>query len=351
VFYFEVILKTRLLVSTTLLLMGHSAVAANLDDALQTFEDNPGYSSPLATYMGTLQNSGWVRSARINRGFGFGMGIDFNLAYLSGNDTEYSWNRKTNCEKVKADNPSVSGSCEDSQTYLLPTIFGGSTEQRLLDYEVENSRIVENTDELANEGIVSEDGVLGLPNWLFLPTAYLNFQLEHTEAKIRTMYLPISLAGHEFSYGLFALGFQHDISHYHDNKMPVDLSVVANWSMWGISYTNEEYSGVLELDGLVQNYGIVVGKKWGMLELTGEAGWEFSSFDATGEMTHESDEREKDVSAGVTVEGLNGFRAAINLTVHFGSYQLFAGQSLGAQRGNTFNFINYNKESSPDKEK
>lgn len=328
--------------------------AGKLDDALRSFEDNPGYSSPVATYMGTIQNTGLVHSAQVAKGFTWGMGLDFNLAFLSQDDVNYTWNRTTNCQTIlnqKAEYESlgytVGGSCDLKEKKTLPTIFGGSTQERLTQYgfsqvgnAADSTFVIEGDPSVnVNEGLFSDSDYEFLTRMMIMPLAYVQFGYEHTQAKIRGMYFGLSVGDNSFSTLFTGLSLQHDVGHYFTKPLPVDLSILSSWSTWGVNFESEDYTGSLSLDGLVHQYSIVVGKKWGVIELTSEIGYEISSFEASGEMVKKDDG--ETITPQVTVDGNNGFKVALNLSFDFGGYRLHTAQSLGAQRGNTINFINY----------
>ncbi len=323
-----------------------SSFAANINDALKTFEDNPGYSSPLATYMGTLHNSSWISTTKIDKKIGFTFGIDLNTAFLSQGDTEYQYRFKTNCSELRQTSSSTTGYCpdyEDKRT--LPTIFGGSSDEVFTKYTIDPTS---NTfqpfgQDNANEGLLDAT-YLGLPQWIAMPYLYGTYSQEYTEIKLKGLYLPIEVSNHNISLSIFGIGINHDIAHYAGYKWPINVSVYANMTLWGLDYINKKNTGTLELNGLTYSYGTAVSKQWGSLEVIGLLGMESSSFDSSGEILVNGDPADK-IEPRVSVEGLNNFKAAVNLTLHFGSYQLFNSNTFGAQRSHNLNFMNYRYQS------
>lgn len=350
---FKNINKNFTVIFFAFLAIGH-AFAGKLDDALKSFEDNPGYSSPIATYMGTLQNTGWVHSAKVSKGFSIGYGLDFQIAFLAQGDVTYDWNRQTNCQTIKdqyADQSSYTlvGECDNTETRNVPTIFGGSSNTLMTQYQVtgidaNTGRIEADPSINVSDGLFANSSVEFLNQLLFLPLAYINMGYEHTQAKFRFLYLPLpEIDGHKVSMGFYGLGIQHDVNRFlKDFDLPVDFSVLGTWSFWNLGYKPKDWEGELTLNGLAHQYSVVVGKTWGLFELTSEIGYELSSFDAGGSLTKtDSEGQVETISPNSTITGRNGFKVAINATLNFGSYKLFGAQSIGAQRGNTINFINY----------
>lgn len=332
-----------------------SAWSGNLDDALRSFENNPGYSSPLATFLGTLTQTGFFQTAGIGQEFHWGMGIDLNLAYLSQDDVNYNWNRTTNCSELKKNLQSsdltLVGDCTNTERMRVPTLFGGSTNRLMTQYEPRS--VNENTVQIIGDKSINvNDGLFDDPiSLLGLPLPYVRFEYEYTQVILRFLPLPLpKIKQHDLGFATYGLGMQHDMGHYLSHNLDFNLSLASSLTMWNLKYQTDEWIGELNLEGHTQQYLLLLGKSWGNFELNSEWGWEQSFFEASGSLTEASPDdlsNPEKIVPRVEVRGRNGFKMSINLLMNFGSYRIFGAQSVGAQRGNTINFMNFQTNGAP----
>jgi hypothetical protein len=306
-----------------------------LGNTLKAFEDKPGYVQPIATILGTVNNSGWHQSAGVGKEMGWSFSIPINLAYIHENDWHYT--RKHNECGV----PSECGS--DITELELPTIFGPNTNQTLRTYYPGLSGGVTETFEDV------EDGDVNVRKWSTIPMVHFqgSFMYNYTEFKLRLLPVP---AG-PFNFFILGFGIQHDIRSFMEGAlggpMPLDVSFTTNLSWWNLSYaTPDPYEGDLELNGLNTFTGFVLGKRAGAFEFFTEIGWETANLNAAGNITNtDPDDGESTlIQPDISVDGRNGFKISANVAVHLGTYSASLGQHYASQYGSTINVLSYRKE-------
>jgi hypothetical protein len=313
--------------------------AASLDEVVKAFEKNDGYVRPFATLFGSMTNSGWYQSAGVPRGFSFYLGIPINFSQIGDEDRKYdgTWTDQ-GCVAYHQDQPSGTTACPEKVPYTAPTLFGkgkGPTMQTHV-YNPNSHAFTTSIDVPMNDGNEFMSGF----NWLPFGEPQLGLSYFHTEAKIRYIALPLDIV----SMSLPAFGLQHDFIWAMPNS-PVHVSLAANWSFLSAEWTpGDNIDGTLKLDGSSAFYGVLAGWTWkNWLEIFTEIGWETASLKSGGNLViHDEEKVEPDqiVKPGLTLDGRNGFRMALNVAFHLG-YDAVLGQNIGAELGNQVGILAY----------
>lgn len=312
---------------------------AQFADAIKAFEDNADYVAPMATLFGSLTNSGWYQSAGVGGLFGFYLGLPISLAGISDDDRSYqgTWTDQ-GCVLFHedGDNPAASGpDCPERVSFTAPTLFGRMAAPDNLETLYDpNTNTISGALEHPNH-----DGIPRLAdfNWLPFVMPQLGMNFLHTELKLRYFILPLG----DFSFQAFGIGLQHDLDSFLP-PLPVSVSVAGNFTRMSAEIKpGDGVDGTLELSGISHFVGLLVGYDLlGMLEVFVEAGWEGATLETGGSLTITDVTPNEEVRPALKVEGRNGFRAALNLSFHFG-YQAVVGQNVGANLGNHFNLLGY----------
>jgi hypothetical protein len=323
----------------TALLASAPARAASLDDVVKAFEKSDGYVQPLATLFGSMTNSGWYQSATVARGFGFYVGIPINFTQISDDDREYEGSiPDLGCILYHQDQPGGSTPCPESVGFTAPTLFGKGKGPRVRthNYNPNSDTFTAETSNLISDG----NPDMASFNWMPFAEPQISFSYFHTELKLRYIALPLDI----FSVSLPGFALQHDFAWAMPNS-PVHASLAANWSFLSAEWTpGDNIDGTLTLDGSSAFYGAVVGWTWkNWLEVFTEIGYETSSLKSGGKLTiNDKDgvDAPQTINPGLTLDGRNGFRMALNVAFHLG-YDAVIGQNVGAELGNQVGILAY----------
>ena len=327
---------------TFLLGLPGQARAGKYDDVVKAFQDNARYVEPVATLFGSLTNSGWYQSAGVSSLFGFYLGLPISLVNIADADRTYSATFSDDgCRLYHADqdNPGAGGSdCPVEVSYKAPTLFGRNSASPNMQtvYNPNSNQIVDTLEFPVSDGLWD----VAKYNWFPFLMPQLSANFFHTEVKLRYFILPLG----DISFQTFGIGLQHDLSSFLP-PLPVSISLAGNLSTLGFEWSpGDDIDGTLELGGLSQFYGLLVGYNFlGMMEVFAEAGWEMASIESGGTLViHDPDGNDPDetVKPALDVDGRNGFRAALNFAFHFG-YQAVVGQNLGANVGNQISLAGF----------
>lgn len=342
-----------------MVLMLSLTAQADLAETIRGFERYPGYVQPVPTLMGTVLNSGWNETVRINKGFGWSFGVPVMIAYIGEEDHFYDQSMPTGCAEIRERGLPCPNS--DDSTYRVPTLWGPPTSQRYV-----KRRYVESS---TGQGSYSDWQIVAKAasgqepmntDLLTVPMPMLktSFTYMYTELKLRYMGIPVGITvgsgGDEQTIGpvnFFGFGLQHDIRSILKKKsidIPVDVALTANYSFWGFEYTppKGDWTGSLELDGITTFHGLLVGKRWGKMELFAEMGYETSSMQTGGNLVDlTAEDGPESITPNLDVDGRNGLKFALFFTARLGSWAPVLSQGIGAQWGTTVNLINFRKES------
>ena len=314
-----------------------AASAANVNDVVKAFEDNKDYVQPIATLFGSATNYGWNQSSAVPKGFSFYLGIPVTLTAIAEDDrsSEGTWT-DGGCKSYHTNNPTGTQSCSETRKYKAPTLFGRD-KGPVLDSSAYNpvSNSITGTFRIPlNDGNADAASF----NWLPFFEPQLGFSFYHTELKLRYLGLPLEA----FSFSMPAVGIQHDLASFLP-PLPVNLSVAANWTWLNGEWTpGGDIDGSLTLDGTSSFYGILAGYTYAnWLEVFLETGWETASVKTGGNLVIKDEgQPDETVRPDMTLDGRNGFRAGLNIAIHFG-YDAVLGQSFGANLGNQVSILAY----------
>lgn len=319
-----------------------SFAGADIAGTMRGFEDRPGYVQPIATLFGTLQNAGWVTSARVGNSFGWSFALGIPVAYIGTEDHTYDYTYNTGCAELRA----AGRACDPS--YDTHTVKGASTiwgpDMPAVSYQRwvadPSNGIVQ-----VNQGSIpgGNADVRELTTVPFL-TPRIGFSAKHFRGVLGGMFLPkISVLG---GFSQWGLGAQYDYTSFLSPavaSMGFNFGVAGNLSSWSLSYApQKDVTGTLTLDGFVTQIGLVGGYRFGEAEVFMEMGYESSSFSSSGDMVEIS--TQDPITPKVDVDGRNGFRMSLNVAMHLGTWQPVVGQNFGAQWGTTANIIQFGKE-------
>lgn len=262
------------------------------------------YARPVATYFGTMFNSGWARTVAIDRPFQWNVGMSAPFAIRMAEDKTFEVNGVT-----------------------LPTLVGESRE-------------------VTSPG-APINPIHGSASFLFgllIPTLEGGINWYYTALDFRLMYLPtFSVSNDDYSVAWFGFGLRHDLGHYIAKPIPIDIALGWHATWWGLDYTaRKTWFGDHSIDGFAQTASLLIGKRWKKYELFGEIGWESSQIEASGAVEKRYAD---DLTVAITrfptegkVEGRNGFKIGVGLSLHFGSTSGL-GVQYGSQVGGWFRFF------------
>lgn len=345
----------KALTLSALLLSSPLFAAGEVGNVLRAFEDKPGYVKPLATVFGTLMNTGWVNSARVGYGTGWGFGLPIMVAYVGTEDHTYDYTYSTGCADLRA-RGQVGSDCPASNDEITikdaPTIWGPNSNAQTYQYlptiqQVGDSDPSDNYQKFSSGTIDGGESTLRKITTLPFLAPQFSFSSHNFRGTLRGMLLPIS----PISFYSFGLGLQYDPTRF---LPPVvaekgfNTSVAFSVSKWHVGYTpGDDFDGTLNIDGLTTFTALVAGWRYDIMEVFTEIGYETSSFASGGNLTDNGPdvaEADRKISPKVDVDGRNGFRMSLNFAIHLGSWQPVVGQSYGAQFGTAANVIQFGKE-------
>lgn len=321
----------------------------SLQRTLKAFEDKPGYVQPLATWFGTFTNQDWFQSARVGDGFGWDFSLPIGIGFLDSDDHTYTSTFDSNCDKLRAQGYNLpADKCPSS--YTVPTIVGPATNVHYYRYDIDPT-------DASGQGVVLTDGGyaddgdenLRKISTLGMTWAQLGFSYRHARVAMRFMALPeISELS---TYRHLGFGLQYSLGHFFAHKLPpahpVDVSLATTYNFIKVGYSPKDYTGELVMDIFTQWHALVVGTRFGQhVELFTELGYETSNIESSGHLVPKV-EGNDEISPRVSVDGRNGFKASINIALHFGNYQPVLGISRGAQTGVNAGILNFGKEGTP----
>lgn len=318
----------------------------SLQRTLKAFEDKPGYVQPLATWFGTFTNTGWVRSARVNSGFGWGFAIPVSVGYINEDDHTYTNHFATGCAELS--DKGIACPTGDTRDYEVPTILGPKTNVEYTSYK---QNPLDSTSYVTFSGGFADDGDETLRDITTLGLVWpqLSLSYQHTQLTVRAMGLPS--IGEFAGYSHLGFALQYSLGHLWAHRLPsnhpVDVSLLTSYNFISLGYSPSDYTGELSLDFTTMWHALVIGTRLGdRFEIFSELGYETSNLKSSGELIAK-DEGEDDISPRVEIDGRNGFKASLNLAFHFDTYHPLGSMSYGAQAGNTLNILNFGKEGTP----
>ncbi len=318
--------------------------AADIAGTMRGFEDRPGYVQPIATLFGTLQNSGWVSSARVGKSFGWTFSLGVPVAYIGTADHAYDYTYNTGCAELRAAGRMCDPSFDSHTIAGASTIWGPDmapvSYQRYVADASSPTGVVQVTQGNIPDGNSDVREVTTLP---FL-TPRIAFSANNFRGVLAGMFIPKVNVLSGFSQ--WGLGVQYDYTRFLPPAVAAkdfNLGVAGNFSKWHIGYApQKEVSGQLNLDGLVTQVSLVGGYRFGVAEVFTELGYETSSFKSSGNMVEIN--TNDPITPKVDVDGRNGFRMSLNVAMHLGTWQPVVGQTFGAQWGTTANILQFGKE-------
>jgi len=324
------------------------AAEGSLQRTLKAFEDKPGYVQPLATWFGTFTNQNWITSARVNAGYSWQFSFPAaSLGFLSTDDHTYTRHFTTGCAEVRA--AGFQCPAPDVEDYEVPTILGPKTNTIYYSYYLEPN----DQGYTQNKDATADDGDKTLRKISTLGTLWPQLSLSYQHARLTLRALPLSWVNiEEFGgYSHFGFGLQYSLGHLFAHHLPashpLDVSLTTNYNFISLGYKPKDYAGELNLDFVTQWHALVLGTRLGEhFEIFTELGFERSSLEASGEL-HAKVEGEDDIKPSVETDGRNGFKASINIALHFGKWHPSIGASQGAQTGIGLNLLNFGKEGTP----
>lgn len=328
-----------LLTAATLTLPGRAPAADNVDSFIKSFQDNKSYIQPFATLFGSATNSGWYQSSAVPAGFGFYIGFPVNFTQISDKDRTFKGTFvDEGCQAYHAHTANGPQKCDETTAYTAPTLFGRipGPVMRKSHVNVTNDVIIDSTDFPYSDGKQDFSSL----NWLPFVEPQISLAFKYTELKFRYIGVPLSA----FSLSMPGVGVQHDLASFLP-PLPLSLSVAGNITWLSASWTpGGHISGSLDLTGESHFFGILAGytyARW--LEVFLETGWEGATIKTGGSLViHDKADSTNNqiVKPNLNLTGRNGFRAALNLAIHFG-YDAVLGQNVGAEFGNQVNILAY----------
>jgi len=344
---------TKILVLATVAI-GSLASASALKETLKSFEDHAGYVQPLATTLGTMQNTGWAHSARVGQSTGWTFALNIPLAYIGTDDHTYTMPYDNGCAVLIAQGKicqPVAGSPFDGTVENAPTIWGGVSNAAYSGY-VSGGDGASNIQPVRLGTVTS--GMSEIRNFTTVPMPSLQFAYSHSHFRgaFRILAEPMPIKAISFDGAYFAgLGIQYDFSQYLPavvSEKGVFTSVAFDINHWNLTIKPQgDISGELNLSGTAYMPNFVVGYRYGKFEAFTEIGYEQSSMQTGGDMIDSSvpvTSADHLIQPRLNVDGRNGFRMSFNIAMHLGVWQPVLGQSVGAQMGSTLNLIQFGKE-------
>lgn len=338
-------------IQKTILVAGLCALATlvhadPLATTLRAFESKPGYVQPLATSLGSINNQGWVRSAKVGSKTGWNLSLLVPITYIGTADHTYDFSYDDNCASLNA----LGKNCPTNGTSTLkgvPTIWGPNSNAVYYGYRSSGD---EPTDIMSIQLGTVDDGHEDIRKLvtLGLPFLQLGITKHHVAWTVRGMWLP---AISEFGgYNNIGMGLQYDFTRFLPKQIKEkDLftSVATNGTLWSLSYlASGDVNGELTLDGMNTQVSCIVGWRYGAMELFTELGYETSSLKAGGALvdSNPGEGEDPNIRPNVQVDGRNGLKASLNVAFHIGSWLPVLSQSFGAQIGTTANILQFGKE-------
>lgn len=305
--------------------------AGTAADAVRTLEKNSYYFKPLATVFGTINSSGWYRSAGVDKNFGFYIGLPISVTYINSKDRMYdSTYIDEPCRQCIEQNRNSRG-CNPSRTISLPTIFG-LDKPPVIDVV---SSLDHNSDVNGFRHQYFANGVdeLSRFNWIPYIALQTGISYYYTSVQLRFMAIPSDV----FTVTLPAFSLQHDLRSVFPD-LPFHLSLAGNLSIMSINWKpGDDVEGTVKFRGVSNFLGILAGYRIGVLEAFLQTGWEHSFLKTSGTVTILPDEV---VRPSVKLAGRNGFRIGLNVALDVG-YTAAVGHSFGAEMNTTANILGF----------
>jgi hypothetical protein len=308
--------------------LSNAGIAA---DATRTLEKNSYYFKPLSTVFGTINSSGWYRSASVDKNFGFYIGLPLSITYISEKDRSYdSTYIDEPCQQCIEQNRNSRG-CLPSRTITLPTIFGRDKAPVINIVSV----LDQNNDVLGFTHKYFSDGVeeLSQLNWMPYAALQLGVSWFYTSLQLRFIAIPTDI----FTITLPAFALQHDLKSVFPN-LPFHLSLAGNATFININWKpGDDVKGTVKFNGVSNFLGVLAGYRFGVLETFLQTGWEHSILKTSGTVTVLPDEV---IKPSVKLIGRNAFRIGLNIAMDVG-YTAVVGHSFGSEMNTTVNLLGY----------
>ena len=262
--------------------------AQDVEDFIDRYSGNDAdaYMQPLADAVGSNLNSGWYRSARIDRkGFRLYIGLVAQLAPVP--------------DKQKTFSAVTPDYFSPQRTAEVATIFGSPRSTT-----VQGDNGTEYT-------FPGGAGVSSLP--LAVPQVTIG-NVWGTDASFR--FFALDLGGDVGSVDVFGWGIRHSISQYFTD-FPVHLAVGY--------YSNRFQLGDDELDIKTSLISIQASYETGVLEIYGGPGWESASLDFFYVPGGEDEEID------ISLDSKNSFRMTLGAALNLGAFTLNVDYNLAYQ--------------------
>ncbi len=328
-----------------LIVLSHSIEAGNVATTVESFLRVTDYVRPFSTLIGSMNNASWYQSAKIDKKFGFYIGLPISLTYISSKDRAYtSTFIDSNCAMCHELNGDSQG-CKESQEYKTSTIFGNET-GAVLDRAIID--MYGNVTRFEKERF--SGGVPAIANIKLMPftTLQLGFSIFYTELKLRYIGIP-KISG--FGFHIPGFGIQNDLSSFFPD-LPFSLSIALNFSFFlGTWKPGENVTGEMKLKGLTNFAGVIAGYRLKQVEFFMECGWERSSLSPRGKVIIDKGKPEEDIidfpedrDHRIDIKGRNAFRLGLSSSFLFG-YNPVIGINGVSEWNNTINILSFKSES------
>jgi hypothetical protein len=327
-------MKTRILTFFALsLTIAFSTInAGKFDATVRAFENNADYIRPFSSIFGTLTNSGWYRSAGVDKNFGFYIGLPISITYVSEKDRSFDYTYvDEGCQECKKLNGNSNG-CLETQTITVPTIFGRE--------KAPSIKVVSAIDQNGNvtgyRNQYFSDGLEDVSQFRWLPSTSLQLGVSwyYTSLQFRFITVPTEV----LTLSMPAFSLQHDLKSILPN-LPIHLSLAGNATIMNVTWkpNDENIDGSIKLSGLTNFLGVLAGYQIGVFEAFLQTGWEHSFLKTSGNVTIEPDEV---IKPSVKLVGRNAFRIGLNVAMNVG-YTAVVGHSFGSEMNTTVNIFGY----------
>lgn len=317
-------------------------------DMFEAFNAYPEYSRPVATLFGSMNNSGWYTSSKIDQNFAFSISLPVSLIYLSQKDIEYSGTYIdqgcVTCREQKAAGANVDcRECVECTEYTAPTIFGSRMAPKLLNSLPSRSGDGSILTQIPVDPPLNE-GIEALNTLSLLPYATIQtaFSFYYTELKLRYLGIP-TIGGISFHFPGF--GLQHDFSRFFPN-IPISLSLAAHLTFLSINWEpGDNTEGSLHFGGISNFAGLLAGYSLtDFMEIFIETGWDYAHLKTSGRVTVIADDGTRSIQEPkLDLTGRNAFRIALNVAFPIGYHPVLGGIA-GANFGNTINILSFRKK-------